>query len=62
LTVELVEESILADTARTHRRRKLADGTVFDLTAYDEFGVLVSFRLRSNEDIQFIDFKIYDPA
>ena len=62
LTVELVEESILADAARSHSRRKLADGTVFDLTAYDGFGVLVSFRLLRDGTTQFIDFKIYHSA
>jgi hypothetical protein len=40
----------------------LRDGTVFDLTAYDEFAVLVSFRVLGDGATEFIDFKIYDSA
>jgi hypothetical protein len=40
----------------------LRDGTVFDLTAYDEFAVLVSFRVLDDGATEFIDFKIYDSA
>jgi hypothetical protein len=57
----LVEESIMADHGRTHRRRTMPDGTVFDLTAYDEWNVLISFRVLSHGEHQFIDFKFYDP-
>jgi hypothetical protein len=39
----------------------MPDGTVFDLTAYDEWNVLISFRMLSNGEPQFIDFKIYEP-
>jgi hypothetical protein len=35
--VSVAEEFVLADTARTHARRTLTDGTVFDLAAYHEF-------------------------
>jgi hypothetical protein len=62
LTIELVEESILADTSRSHSRRSLPDGTIFDLTAYDEYGVLLAFRLLREGGTEFIDFKIYDRA
>lgn len=61
LTVELAEESILSDRARTHSRRTLPDGTVFDLTTYDEWNVLLSFRTLPNGEPQFIDFRLYDP-
>jgi len=57
--LELVEESILADRTRTHARRSMRDGTTFDLTAYDEFDVLVSFRVDTDGRPQFIDFRFY---
>jgi hypothetical protein len=38
----------------------LSDGTTFDLTAYDEWGVLISFRVMPSGEIQFIDFRIFD--
>jgi hypothetical protein len=60
LILELVEESILADRGRTHSRRTQPDGTTFDLTAYDEFDVLVTFRERPGGSLQFIDFRLYD--
>lgn len=60
-TIELVEESILSDQGRIHSRRTMPDGTVFDLTAYDEWDVLLSFRILPNGEPQFIDFKFYDP-
>ncbi len=59
--IELVEESILSDRGRTHSRRTLPDGTVFDLTAYDEWGVMISFRVV-NGTPEFIDFRIFDQA
>lgn len=55
----LVEESILSDRDRVHARRTLADGTTFDLTAFDEFGVLVSYRSGSDDQVEFIDFRFY---
>ncbi|HUG30642.1 MAG TPA: hypothetical protein VMQ65_09055 [Candidatus Limnocylindria bacterium] len=58
-TLELVEELILSDRDRVHARRTLADGTTFDLTAFDEFGVLVSYRSGLNDQIEFIDFRFY---
>jgi hypothetical protein len=60
LTLELVEESILSDVARTHSRRTLADGTELDLTAYGEFGVLVTFHLLPDGRIEFIDILFFD--
>jgi hypothetical protein len=60
-TLELVEESILSDQGRTHRRRTMPDGTIFDLTAYDEWDVLISFRIIATAEPQLIDFKFYDP-
>ena len=61
LTVELVEDSIVADRNRTHARRTLEDGTEFDLTAYDEWNVLVSFERLEDGTPWFLDFKIYEP-
>jgi hypothetical protein len=60
-TLELVEESVLADRGRTHARRTMPDGTTFDMTAYDEFDVLVSFRTEREGGLLFIDFRFYDP-
>jgi hypothetical protein len=34
---------------------------VFDLTAYDEWDVMLPFRILPNQKLQFIDFKIYGP-
>jgi hypothetical protein len=59
--LELVEESVLADRARRHARRTMPDGTTFDMTAYDEFDVLVSFRVEPDRRLMFIDFRFYDP-
>ena len=58
--LELAEEHILADRSRTHARRVLNDGSVFDLTAYDEFGVLLSFRESPDGRREFIDFVFYE--
>lgn len=60
MTVELVEESILSDQGRTHSRRALADGTEFDLTAYDEWNVVLAFRRLPDGQTQFIDFTFYE--
>jgi hypothetical protein len=60
-TVELAEESVIADRRRTHARRSLSDGTTFDLTAYDEFDVLLSFRILVSGEVEFIDFRLFDP-
>jgi hypothetical protein len=59
--VSLAEDSILADTSRTHARRTLADGTTVDLTAYDEFDVGLTFHDRDGRP-EFIDFVIYEPT
>jgi hypothetical protein len=59
LTVELVQESILSDLGRTHRRRIMPDGTEIDLTAYDEWSVLLSFRRLASGAVEFIDFVIF---
>jgi hypothetical protein len=59
-TIELIEESILSDHARTHSRRTMSDGTTFDLSAYDEWGVLISFRVTPSGEIQFIDLRIFE--
>jgi len=56
----LAEESILADRAREHARRTLADGTTFDMTAYREFDVLLSFQSNKDGSIVFIDFMFHD--
>jgi hypothetical protein len=58
--LELVEESILADLARAHSRRTLKDGTEFDLSAYDEWGVLIAFRRQGDGGVEFIDFLFFD--
>jgi len=60
-TVTLAEEFVLADTARTHARRTLDDGTVFDLTAYEEFDVGLTFRWL-DERPQFLDMVIFGPT
>lgn len=39
----------------------MPDGTVFDLTAYDDWDVLLSFRILPNGLPQFIDFRVYEP-
>ena len=36
-----------------------ADGTTFDLSAYEEFGVLLSFHTSDEGTPEFIDFLIY---
>jgi hypothetical protein len=59
-TLELAEESILSDRKRIHARRALADGTTFDLTAYDEFNALFSFREKPDGTPEFIDFRFYE--
>ena len=61
LTLELVEESVLADVGRQHRRRTMPDGTTFDLTVYDEWNVLLSFRTLDSGLLEFVDFKFYEP-
>jgi len=38
----------------------MPDGTTFDMTAYDEFDVLISFRDEPAGSLLFIDFKVYD--
>ncbi len=50
---------ILSDRGRVHRRRTMPDGTVFDLTAYDEADVLLSFRIQPNGEPQFLDFVLF---
>ena len=55
----LVEEAILADLGRTHRRRIMPDGTEIDLTAYDEWSVLLSFRRLSSGQVHLLDFVIF---
>jgi hypothetical protein len=42
-----------------HARRRLEDGTEFDLTSYDEFGVLLSFRRNKAGVPWFLDFMLY---
>jgi hypothetical protein len=37
----------------------MPDGTEFDVTAYDEWGVLLSFRRMTDGQPQFIDFVIF---
>ena len=65
-TLELAEESIISDLARagparSHSRRVLSDGTMFDLTVYDELNVMLTFRMLDSERPQFLDFRFYDP-
>ena len=38
----------------------MRDGTTFDLTAYDEFEVLVSFREAADGMPEFIDFRFFE--
>ncbi len=38
----------------------MPDGTTFDLTAYDEFDALLSFRLRPDGTPEFIDFRFFE--
>jgi hypothetical protein len=58
-TLVLAEEAILSDRDRTHARRELADGTVLDLTVYDEFGVLFTFRELPSGERQFLDYVMF---
>jgi len=37
----------------------MPDGTEFDLTAYDDLGVLLSFRRGTDGKPQFLDFVIF---
>jgi len=60
-TVELAEDSVLADLGRTHARRTLADGTTLDMTAYREFDVLLTFWTAPDGRTQFLDFRLYEP-
>ena len=38
----------------------MRDGTTFDLTAYDEFDVLLSFRESIDGPPEFIDFVFFE--
>lgn len=38
------------------------DGTTFDLTAYDAFDVLLSFRDGDHGEPQFIDVAVFEPT
>jgi hypothetical protein len=40
----------------------MRDGTTFDLTAYDEFDVLLSFREAPDGGPEFIDFRFFERA
>jgi hypothetical protein len=53
--VELVEESILSDPARTHGGRTLEDGSILDVTALNEFGIVLIFRRREDRSIEFTE-------
>jgi hypothetical protein len=61
-TIELVEESILSDLTRAHNRRTMSDGTVFDLTAYDAWDVLISFHVLPSGETEFIDYAFFKPS
>ena len=50
---------MLSDIGRTHRRRIMPAGTEIDLTAYDDWNVLLSFRRLQSGLVQFIDFVIF---
>lgn len=52
----IIEESILADLARTHGRRRLNDGATADFTALHEFGLVLTFRSRPDGSTEFVDF------
>ncbi|MGH7485337.1 MAG: hypothetical protein ACREMY_06975 [bacterium] len=52
---------MLADLGRQHSRRELSDGTILDLTTYDEFDVLFTFHVLPNGATEFIDFRFFDP-
>ena len=39
----------------------MPDGTEIDLTAYDEWHVLLSFRRLASGEVQFIDFVLFEP-
>jgi hypothetical protein len=60
--LELAEEHVLADHRRTHGRRSMPDGTTFDMSAYDDFDVLLAFRDRADGTPEFVDFRIYEPG
>lgn len=40
------------------RRREGPNGTIVDLSAYDEFGLLVSFR-RTPDGPEFVEFAVW---
>lgn len=59
LALDLVEESIIVDAEGTHRRRLGPNGTVIDLSAYDEFGLLVSYLPDGPDGPEFVEFVIW---
>jgi hypothetical protein len=38
----------------------MSDGTVVDLSGYDESDVLISYRVMPSGEIQFVDFTIFE--
>jgi hypothetical protein len=55
----VVEDSVLTDPVGTFRR-VLEDGTIVDLSSFDEFGIVVAFEQMPDGRHRFIDFALAD--
>jgi hypothetical protein len=55
LALDIVEETVLTDPIGAFRR-KLPDGTIVDLSSYDEYGLIVTFEPMPDGNHLFIDF------
>jgi hypothetical protein len=55
LALDIVEETVLSDPMGAFRRQ-LDDGTVVDLSSYDEYGLIVTFEPMPDGNHRFIDF------
>jgi hypothetical protein len=55
----LIEEAILADPLGPALRQEGPNGTVIDLSGYDEFGLLVAFRLLPGA-VEFVALAVWD--
>jgi hypothetical protein len=55
--LDIVEETVLSDPIGS-TRRTLADGTIVDMSSYDEFGLMVTFEPMPEGNHRFIDFTV----
>jgi hypothetical protein len=54
----LIEEAILADPLGAGLRQEGPGGTIIDLSGYDEFGLLVAFRVLPGA-VEFVALAIW---